>query len=75
MIIADELLTNADWLRSRQWDILPATADAFLRALEVYDKSVDEQRKAIQQFMLLPAAIAMPNNIKEELIKNGLLIT
>lgn len=66
-------LENEDWLKTRTWDILPPTAATLLDTLDVSRKSFLEQRRAIAKFMELPAARAMPEELRAELLSLGLL--
>ena len=55
---------NADWLKTLSWD-LPTDKDVFL--------AVIGGEAALDHFMTLPAAEAMPTDLRGELHKAGLL--
>ncbi len=71
----DRDVRSADWLRTRTYDILPATTVTLLGVLDVPDGTAtkEEQRQAIQHFMTLPAAQALPEDIRKDLEERGLL--
>jgi hypothetical protein len=52
---------DADWLKGSTWD-LPTKADEFLRSLG---------NMTLEHFMNLPAAKAMPDELREELLSLG----
>jgi hypothetical protein len=52
---------DADWLKGSTWD-LPTKPQEFLRSLGGI---------TLGQFMKLPAAKAMPDSLREELLKLG----
>jgi hypothetical protein len=52
---------NADWIKSGSWD-LPTNAEEFLRSLG---------DMTLGNFMKLPAAQAMPDDLREELLSLG----
>jgi len=52
---------DADWLKGSTWD-LPTDAQEFLRSLGGI---------TLEQFITLPAAKAMPDELREELLKLG----
>jgi hypothetical protein len=54
----DENQRNADWLKTRTWD-LPKDKDTFL--------AVIGGESALEHFMTLPAAEAMPQDLKASL--------
>ena len=56
----DADLRNADWLRTRTWD-LPKDPDAFLAVIGGRDR--------LDHFMGLPAAEAMPQSLRDALVK------
>ncbi len=66
-------LRNEDWLRTRRWDIVPATVDTLLLSLGVHGKTTVEQKSVVADFMKLPAAEAMPVALKQALRQRGLL--
>jgi len=68
----DANINNADWAK-RTWDILPPTMDRLLEVLRVTNKSTVEKQRAVADFMKLPAARAMPAELRAELKKLGLL--
>jgi hypothetical protein len=61
----DEQLHNADWLRSMSWD-LPRDKDEFLA-------TIGNLGLPLEDFMKLPAAQAMPGDLRAALMKDGLL--
>ena len=77
VIDIDADLRNADWLRTMVWDILPmgdeTELDAFLRVVGVDDPKEDGAKAKVDKFMTLPAAEAMPESLKGELKKLGLM--
>lgn len=58
----DSQLDNADWLRSLSWD-LPTDKDAFIISIGGQEN--------VAHFMTLPAALAMPESLKSELLVKG----
>jgi len=52
---------NADWIKSGSWD-LPTNAEEFLRSI---------RPGTLADFMKLPAAQAMPDALREELLSLG----
>jgi hypothetical protein len=52
---------DADWLKGSTWD-LPTEPQEFLRSLG---------SMTLEHFMTLPAAKAMPDSLREELLKLG----
>jgi hypothetical protein len=58
VVWADEDVTNADWLRANTWD-LPTDVEGFL--------DVIGGRKRLPHFMQLPAAQAMPDDLRRDL--------
>jgi len=73
IIVLDDSLENADWLRSLRWQINPPTVENLLKFLTVDGKSQAEQRAAVQKFMKLPAAKPMPQELRDALQKQGFL--
>ena len=69
----DDDIENADWLRARSWAIQPPSAQGLLDALGVGDASPQTQRSAVQHFLTLPAARAMPASVRVSLMHSGLL--
>lgn len=68
----DDDLENADWIRTLSWN-LPTGLDEFLEYLGVSEDSVETQRQAVGQFIKLPAAKPMPDALRAELIRAGLI--
>jgi len=68
-------LLNDDWIKSmpNSWDIHPKTAARLLEDLGVLDAPLEAQREAMEKFVWLPAAQAMPIWMQEELIEMGIL--
>jgi len=68
----DADVRNADWKRTRTWDF--PSFDLFLRVIKATDNlPLAERRAAVERFMRLPAAEAMPESVRHELIALGLL--
>lgn len=65
-------VSNEDWLRSRSWD-LPLSVDYLLDLLNVADSDLPIQRDAVARFMAKPAAIPMPQSMRDELAIRGLI--
>lgn len=62
---------DEDWLKAARWD-LPTDTDMFLRVI-AFGRSEDQTKRALEQFMDLPAAEAMPVLLRADLVKRGLL--
>ena len=69
----DADLGNADWLKTRTWDILPPTTEALLEALGVSGSPQQEQAAAVRRFLGRPAAEAMSPAVRAGLRRLGLL--
>jgi len=54
----DDDINNADWIKTETWD-LPTTKDEFLEAIG--------GQEHLAHFMTLPAARAMPQELKTQL--------
>jgi len=61
MIYLDDNLDNSDWIRTLIWE-LPADPTQFRAYLF-------GQRKTLKEFMALPAAKAMPESLRTQLLR------
>lgn len=65
VVIIDRDLEHADWLRGRSWS-LPLDVDELLEI-------IGTKKSDVAKFMKLPAARAMPQEVRHELIRRKLL--
>ena len=65
VVIIDRDLEHADWLRGRSWS-LPSDVDELLEI-------IGTKKSDVAKFMKLPAARAMPQEVRQELIRRKLL--
>lgn len=58
---------NEDWIKTLHWDG-PATAKRLGYVLGLTDASTDAQRAEVfKRFLKLPAAVAIPDNLRQEI--------
>lgn len=74
----DANLENADWLRSRTWDLftpdnkkLITTYDELAASLLSLSERGANERQVVEAFLKLPAARPMPKELKAELKGKG----
>ena len=61
----DAALSNADWTK-RSWD-LPTTLDGLLYALGASASSESKQKAELAHFLQLPAAKAIPQDLRRSI--------
>jgi len=80
----DSDLRNSDWLKTLVWQVivvrgdevvLVESVDDLLLFLHVEALPLEQQRKAVRQFIQLPAAEPMPKALRRKLVDAGLLDT